>query len=51
MGAAGSEPGSPSEPLHRAGSAEGRDGAADGLPVLWHLKVSHYNEKVRWALD
>src|SRR5919106_2897825 len=20
-------------------------------PVLWHLKVSHYNEKVRWALD
>jgi glutathione S-transferase len=23
----------------------------DGLPVLWHLKVSHYNEKARWALD
>lgn len=21
------------------------------VPVLWHLKVSHYNEKVRWALD
>ena len=20
-------------------------------PVLWHLKVSHYNEKVRWTLD
>jgi glutathione S-transferase len=20
-------------------------------PVLWHLKVSNYNEKVRWALD
>jgi glutathione S-transferase len=20
-------------------------------PVLWHLKASHYNEKVRWALD
>lgn len=20
-------------------------------PVLWHLDVSHYNEKVRWALD
>ena len=20
-------------------------------PVLHHLKVSHYNEKVRWALD
>src|SRR5918999_1635861 len=25
--------------------------APDDLPVLWHLKVSHYNEKVRWALD
>jgi glutathione S-transferase len=24
---------------------------ADELPVLWHLKVSHYNEKARWALD
>jgi glutathione S-transferase len=23
----------------------------DGLPVLWHLKVSNYNEKARWALD
>src|SRR5438105_14632832 len=23
----------------------------DGLPILWHLKVSHYNEKARWALD
>ena len=22
-----------------------------GMPVLWQLKVSHYNEKVRWALD
>ena len=21
------------------------------VPLLWHLKVSHYNEKVRWALD
>jgi glutathione S-transferase len=20
-------------------------------PLLWHLKVSHYNEKARWALD
>jgi glutathione S-transferase len=20
-------------------------------PLLWHLKVSNYNEKVRWALD
>src|SRR5919198_5259128 len=20
-------------------------------PVIWHLEVSHYSEKVRWALD
>lgn len=20
-------------------------------PILWHFRVSHYNEKVRWALD
>jgi glutathione S-transferase len=25
--------------------------AAGGAPLLWHLKVSHYNEKARWALD
>jgi glutathione S-transferase len=24
---------------------------AEAPPVLWHLKVSHYNEKARWALD
>jgi len=24
---------------------------AKATPVLWHLKVSHYNEKARWALD
>jgi glutathione S-transferase len=24
---------------------------ADGVPLLWHLKVSNYNEKARWALD
>jgi glutathione S-transferase len=23
----------------------------DDTPVLWHLEISHYNEKVRWALD
>src|SRR5438128_1627857 len=23
----------------------------NATPVLWHLKVSHYNEKARWALD
>ena len=28
------------------------NGAGEGsAPVLWQLKVSHYNEKVRWALD
>jgi glutathione S-transferase len=26
-------------------------GGANGTPVLWHLKVSYYNEKARWALD
>jgi glutathione S-transferase len=26
-------------------------GAPDPLPVLWHLKVSNFNEKARWALD
>jgi glutathione S-transferase len=26
-------------------------GDGDEPPVLWHLKVSHYNEKARWALD
>jgi len=25
--------------------------AERSLPVLWHLQLSHYNEKVRWALD
>jgi glutathione S-transferase len=24
---------------------------AGDLPVLWQLQISHYNEKVRWALD
>src|SRR5437764_15272168 len=22
-----------------------------GMPTLWHLKVSNFNEKARWALD
>lgn len=26
-------------------------GTTTALPVLWHLKVSSYNEKARWALD
>lgn len=21
------------------------------IPILWHLEISHFNEKVRWALD
>lgn len=25
--------------------------ARHDLPVLWQLELSHYNEKVRWALD
>jgi glutathione S-transferase len=25
--------------------------AATQRPVLWHLQLSHFNEKVRWALD
>jgi len=30
----------------------GESGADErSAPVLWHLKVSHYNEKARWALD
>ena len=32
-------------------SAPTAPAGARELPVLWHLKVSHYNEKVRWALD
>lgn len=24
---------------------------ADDLPILWHFRLSHYNEKARWALD
>jgi glutathione S-transferase len=23
----------------------------DGKPILWQLEISHYSEKVRWALD
>ena len=21
------------------------------IPLLWHIPLSHYSEKVRWALD
>jgi glutathione S-transferase len=24
---------------------------SDATPVLWHIEISHYNEKARWALD
>jgi glutathione S-transferase len=32
-------------------SAGQTGGSPDAAPVLWHLKVSNYNEKARWALD
>ena len=35
--------------LAAAGNETARD--RESLPVLWHLKVSNYNEKARWALD
>src|SRR5580765_6079756 len=25
--------------------------AANGVPVLWQFRFSHFNEKARWALD
>jgi glutathione S-transferase len=39
--------------IEKAGSDRAADGARPGVtvPLLWHLKVSHYNEKARWALD
>jgi len=39
--------------LDRTESREREAQEGDGAqpPVLWHLKVSHYNEKARWALD
>jgi glutathione S-transferase len=27
------------------------DATSDPRPTLWHIAVSHYNEKARWALD
>jgi glutathione S-transferase len=35
----------------REQSAEANAAGGGAAPVLWHLKVSHYNEKARWALD
>jgi glutathione S-transferase len=39
--------------VQRADRLDGAGPAAGPAapPVLWHLKVSHYNEKARWALD
>jgi glutathione S-transferase len=41
------------EEIESASRQAAEDGSAPdyALPVLWHLKVSHYNEKARWALD
>ena len=33
-----------------SGSGSGA-GSGSGSPVLWHIAISHYNEKARWALD
>jgi glutathione S-transferase len=30
---------------------QGDMGERNETPILWHLKVSNYNEKARWALD
>lgn len=40
-------------PSRSAADEPAPTGARDGAspPVLWHLKVSNYNEKARWALD
>jgi glutathione S-transferase len=27
------------------------DATSDSRPILWHIAVSHYSEKARWALD
>jgi glutathione S-transferase len=32
-------------------SASERTSTGAGLPVLWQITFSHYNEKARWALD
>jgi hypothetical protein len=32
-------------------SAQGDRTPAAAVPRLWHFPVSHFNEKVRWALD
>jgi len=49
-------PDMPAEAANRQASPQAaiQPGAAQGsenAPLLWHLKVSNYNEKARWALD
>jgi len=39
------------EPEQNNRSIAGKPGGHMALPVLWHFTVSHFNEKVRWALD
>jgi glutathione S-transferase len=39
------------EPEHSKRNISGNTGGLVALPVLWHFTVSHFNEKVRWALD
>ena len=34
-----------------AAALRDRGRMSDTKPVLWHIPVSHYSEKVRWALD
>lgn len=36
---------------HTAGQSAETRVSAGQLPEVWHFRVSHYNEKVRWALD
>ena len=38
------------DPGLAADSPRSRSNERDAKPVLWHIPVSHYSEKVRWAL-
>ena len=39
------------EPEQSKSNISGSTHGLVALPVLWHFTVSHFNEKVRWALD
>jgi len=43
--------GSTTSPVPARGRSGRGNGKGAGPPLLWHLKVSNYNEKARWALD